>query len=315
MGRASDGTNVPIFLAPASSSNLVSPDGSLPDLEGIRFRACTMEEKSTKSTKSYSFSYKSRLGLKIASIRLLGQWPPRQLRLKTLNKIWWALWARVLLWKQFHTLAPVDLTQHELGTCLDRVKAPQPLGPSSPMAHGPPMTRGIQDGDLTLSQALNTNMHGVPSYYGICRQIHLIRHFSQRTSYLIIDVRTHCLAPDEPPNVSLAHSYHLHAIHDERLIVRSVSVSFCSSFSRSRVFTSSLPHSTYILTCTLLSMWTAPRETNASPSPNEECSHPGDIRSSQFPSDWDYPGYTAWIVALINFFFLNNDNWSAELSN
>ena len=44
MARVSDGTNVPISPAPASS-NLGSPSGPLPDLEGPCFRACTMEEK------------------------------------------------------------------------------------------------------------------------------------------------------------------------------------------------------------------------------------------------------------------------------
>ena len=65
-------------------------------------------------------------------------------------------------------------------------------------------------------------------------------------------------------------SFHLHAIHDERLIVRSLSVSSCLSFSCfSLLLTSSLPHSTCTLTCTP-SMSTAPRETTAAPSPNEE---------------------------------------------
>ena len=45
MARMSDGTNVPISPAPASSSNTGSPNGSLPDLEGTGFRASTMEEK------------------------------------------------------------------------------------------------------------------------------------------------------------------------------------------------------------------------------------------------------------------------------
>ena len=45
MARVSDGTNVPISPAPASSLNVGSPDGSLPDLEGTGFRASTMEEK------------------------------------------------------------------------------------------------------------------------------------------------------------------------------------------------------------------------------------------------------------------------------
>ena len=45
MARVSDETNVPISSAPAFSSNTGSPNGSHPDLEGTRFRACTMEEK------------------------------------------------------------------------------------------------------------------------------------------------------------------------------------------------------------------------------------------------------------------------------
>ena len=45
MARVSDGTNVPISPAPTSSSNMGSPNGSLPDLEGPGFRASTTEEK------------------------------------------------------------------------------------------------------------------------------------------------------------------------------------------------------------------------------------------------------------------------------
>ena len=64
--------------------------------------------------------------------------------------------------------------------------------------------------------------------------------------------------------------FHLHVIHDERLIVRFLSVSSCLSFSCfSLLFTSSLPHSTCTLTSTP-SMTRAPRETTAAPSPTEE---------------------------------------------
>ena len=66
-------------------------------------------------------------------------------------------------------------------------------------------------------------------------------------------------------------SFHLHAIHDERLIVCSLSVSSYLSFSCfSVVYSSSLPYPTCTLTCTPSSMWTATRETPAAPSPNEE---------------------------------------------
>ena len=45
MARASDGTDVAVSPLPASSSNMGSPNGSLPDLEGTGYRASTMEEK------------------------------------------------------------------------------------------------------------------------------------------------------------------------------------------------------------------------------------------------------------------------------
>ena len=45
MARASAGTDVPASPLPASSSNIGSPNGSLPDLDGTGFRASTMEEK------------------------------------------------------------------------------------------------------------------------------------------------------------------------------------------------------------------------------------------------------------------------------
>ena len=45
MARVSDGTHVPISPAPASSSNVGSPIGSLSDLEGTGYRASTMEVK------------------------------------------------------------------------------------------------------------------------------------------------------------------------------------------------------------------------------------------------------------------------------
>ena len=45
MARASDGTDVPVSPLPASSSNMDSPNGSLPDLDGTGLPASTMEEK------------------------------------------------------------------------------------------------------------------------------------------------------------------------------------------------------------------------------------------------------------------------------
>ena len=68
-----------------------------------------------------------------------------------------------------------------------------------------------------------------------------------------------------------AHSFHLHVIHDERLIVCSLSVSSCLSFCCfSLLFTSSLPDSTCTLTSTSFPMSTASRELTTAPSHNEE---------------------------------------------
>ena len=70
-------------------------------------------------------------------------------------------------------LAPVAQIQQDLGTCLGRVTAPQPLGPSGPIAQGHLMTIEIQGVDLILSLVLKMNKHEVPSYYGSrCEQYH-----------------------------------------------------------------------------------------------------------------------------------------------
>ena len=46
MARVSDGKDVSVSPLPATSaSNIGSPDGSLPDLEGTGIRTSTMEEK------------------------------------------------------------------------------------------------------------------------------------------------------------------------------------------------------------------------------------------------------------------------------
>ena len=96
----------------------------------------------------------------------------------------------------------------------------------------------------------------------VCRQIHFTRHFSHAVCiihfmHITLDGSSVCL--------------YLHAIHDERLIVRSLSVSSCLSFSCfSLLFISSLLCRICTLTSTLSSMWTAPRETPAALSLNEE---------------------------------------------
>ena len=52
MARASDGTDVPVSLLPASSSKIGSPNGSLPDLEGTGYRVSTMVEKNQRNVRT-----------------------------------------------------------------------------------------------------------------------------------------------------------------------------------------------------------------------------------------------------------------------
>ena len=72
------------------------------------------------------------------------------------------LYARL---KRMQHPSPVVLARQDPGTFLDMVTALQPLGPSGPMAKGRLMTVEIRGVDLTLSQAMKMNRHGVPSYY------------------------------------------------------------------------------------------------------------------------------------------------------
>ena len=52
MARTSDRTDVPDSPLPASSSNMGSPNGSLPDLEGTGYRASTIEEKNQRNIRT-----------------------------------------------------------------------------------------------------------------------------------------------------------------------------------------------------------------------------------------------------------------------
>ena len=111
-----------------------------------------MEEQSMKSM---------RLGSKIASRRLLRQWPPRRLRSQILNKLLGALWLASPLWKQMQLVAPAAPTRQDLGMYSDMVTAPQPLGLSGPMAQGHLMTVEMQGVDLVLSLVPKMNKHEV----------------------------------------------------------------------------------------------------------------------------------------------------------
>ena len=68
--------------------------------------------------------------------------------------------------KQMRRPSPVVPARQDLGTYSDMVMAPQPLGPSGPMARCHLMTVGIRDADMILPQGLLMNMREVPSYCG-----------------------------------------------------------------------------------------------------------------------------------------------------
>ena len=76
-------------------------------LEYQDFAQVRWRRRSMNFTYSYRSSCKTRLGSKIAKC-LLRQWPPRLLRLPTLNKLLGALWFASL---------PVALIQQDLGIC------------------------------------------------------------------------------------------------------------------------------------------------------------------------------------------------------
>ena len=84
------------------------------------------------------------------------------------------------------------------------------------------------------------------SSFGFSGQIHLTRHFSHaHCTRLIMCILTAWLKTSQGSSVRMRASFHLHAIHGERLIVSSFCLSPCFSLSP----TSSLPHSICTLNC------------------------------------------------------------------
>ena len=110
MARASDGTDVPVSPLLASSSNMGSPNGSLPDLEGTGYRA------STKYSYTLRYSCRAYPDSKIASKRFPRQWPLMMRKLRILNKWLAALQPVLPYWKRMQRPSPVDPTRqdHEL---------------------------------------------------------------------------------------------------------------------------------------------------------------------------------------------------------
>ena len=149
-----------------------SPDGSLPDLEGTGFHACTMEEKINEFFLQLPLfiQYAARIENLRPNARSNSGLPSRP-RLTNIEQIVGPCGSRHFFGTKRRLLVTVAQIQQDLGTCLGRVTAPQPLGPSGPSgprAQGRLMTVQIRGVDLIRSLVLKMNKHEVPSYYGSC---------------------------------------------------------------------------------------------------------------------------------------------------
>ena len=166
MARVSDGTNVPISPAPASSSKMGSPNGSLPDLEGPGFRASWMDEKINEIYLQLPLFIQNAARIENCVQTLAQTVAAQTTKIPNIEQIVGNLWAHVtsLETNAASGSSGPDSTR-SLGICLDRVPAPQPLGLSGPMAQDHLMTTKTPDEDLILPQPVLMNMRQVPSYY------------------------------------------------------------------------------------------------------------------------------------------------------
>ena len=163
MARASDGTDAPVPPVPASSSNLGSPNGSLPDLDGTGHRAFTMEEKINDI-----FTQIARLPPLMQSIsrfencaQTLSQTVASyDAKITYIEQIVSSLAARVTMLETNATSVSSGSVPARSWNVLGRSDG------STPMARGRLMTIGIQDVSLILSQALRMHMRGVLSCNG-----------------------------------------------------------------------------------------------------------------------------------------------------
>ena len=152
-----DGTDVPTSPLPASSSNLGSSNASTPDLEETGIRPSTTEEKINDM-----FLQFVQFPQLLQSVFRFENCVQTLSHCKMLNKWLAASQPELPRWKQFQLPSQAVRARQALGIYLDKVVAPQPLGPLGPIARGLLTTTGTQDADLILSQAIMMNMHEVP---------------------------------------------------------------------------------------------------------------------------------------------------------
>ena len=167
----------PSFVVSHSFSWHVLTNGSLPDLDGTGFRACTMEKINEIFTQIAKFHYSCRVypGSKSVSRRSPRQWLHILQKSQILNKSSAAIQPVLPHWKRMQLLSPVVPARQDPGTFLYMVTALQPLGSLGPTAEGHLMTVEIRGVDLIPSQAPKMNKRDVPFYYGsFCEQCHKV---------------------------------------------------------------------------------------------------------------------------------------------
>ena len=158
MARTSDGTDVPVSPVPASSSNMGSPDGSLPDLEGTGCRAANCEVPATRVER-----------IQIRKLRpdAPRQWPRMMRKSRILNK-WLAALQPVL--------PTLETNATSVSSGSGSARSWNTLGHSDGSTaagsfgyHGSGSSDDVGNTRRrldTFSQAPKMNNHDVPSHYG-----------------------------------------------------------------------------------------------------------------------------------------------------
>ena len=153
MACVSDGTNVPISRAPASSSNMGSPNGSLPDLEGTGFRACTMEEKINEIYLQFPLFIQNAAGVENCVQTLAQTVAAQSTKITNIEQIVKSLMARV---------TSLEQNAASGSSSPDSAKSWNMLGQSNGSTA---TTIEIQGVDLIPSLVLKMNKLEVPSFY------------------------------------------------------------------------------------------------------------------------------------------------------
>ena len=113
-----------------------SPNGSLLDLEGTGFRASTMEEKINEIYLQLPLFMQNAARIENCVQTLAQTLAAQTTKITNIENLLGVLWLASLLWNKMQLLVPVALIEQDLGACLDKETAPQPLGPLGPMAQG-----------------------------------------------------------------------------------------------------------------------------------------------------------------------------------